>query len=169
MIILKIIIATIIVGICFMLGMKKSLMYEKREYILRESINLFKGIENEIRYMLMELPNAIESTRQNMRTSLKDVLGAISLKLLEPNITFEDIYTEIDMLNELKPYDKQILTQGIYSLGSTDVEGQMSLIKSTLNTIEVQLKYAIEEKQKNSKMYKTVGLCAGLMIAIIFI
>ena len=36
-------------------------------------------------------------------------------------------------------------------------------------TLENQLQDSIEAKKKNSKLYKTVGLATGLMIAIVFI
>ena len=39
----------------------------------------------------------------------------------------------------------------------------------TINSLENELNDAIENKKKNSKMYKTVGLAAGLVIAIILV
>lgn len=167
--IIKIIVLPLIITICTILGIKKSKNYENREYILREAITLFKGIENEIKYMLMPLPNAIEITRQNLRTSLKDVMGAVSTKLLDENLEDGQIANEMDKLIELTPYDKQILIQGITNLGQSDVEGQVGVIKLTVNTLENRLEEAIEDKKKNSKLYKTVGFLTGLMIAVIFI
>ena len=169
MLVLKLIILVAIVCICTALGIIKSKKYESREYILREAIMLFKGIKNEINYTLTPIPNAIEVVRQGMKTHLRDVMGAVSFELLQYNVNDQSITSEIEALGELTPYDRQVITNGIISLGKTDVEGQMGAINMTCVTLENQLQDSIEEKKKNSKLYKTVGLATGLMIAIVFI
>ena len=169
MLTLKLMIAILIVGTCTAIGLNKARKYESREYILREAISMFKGIEGEIKYTLTPIPNAIESTRQNMKTCLKDIMGAISYELLKHNSSNMQIADEIAKINELTPYDKQIISSGIVSLGETDVDGQMGIINMTCNTLQNQLEDSIDAKKKNSKLYKTVGIATGLMIAIIFI
>ena len=169
MLVIKVVLSFVIVGICAYIGILKSKKYESREYILREAIILFKGIENEIKYTLAILPNAIESVRVNMKTGLKNVLGNVSYELLQTNLKEENVYNEIASLKELSIYDKQVITNGILELGKTDVEGQIGIINMTLNTLDSLLIDAIEEKKKNSKLFKTVGLATGLMIAIILI
>lgn len=169
MLVVKLIILSLIVIICSLIGINRARKYETREYILREAIALFKGIENEIKYTLATIPNAIESVRINMKTKLKDVMGQVSFELLKYNVSQESIAKEIDTLNELTPYDKQVITNGIIKLGSSDVEGQIGIIEMTLNSLDDQLISSIEDKKKNSKIYKTVGIAAGLIIAIVFI
>ena len=162
-------ICVLIVIVCGMIGVIKSKSYEKREHILREAIFLFKGIENEIRFSLTTIPNAIEIVRQRMNTYLKDVLGSIALCLLESNVSNYDLLKELDKLTELTAYDKQIILNGITSLGMADIEGEQGIINITVATLENELNDAIENKKKNSKMYKTVGLATGLVIAIILV
>ena len=169
MLVLKLVIAVLIVSICTAIGIKKSKKYESREYILREALYLFGGIKNEISYTLTPLPNAIESVRQNMKTKLYDVMGQVSFELLQYNANLDAIAYEIASLDELTPYDIQVISNGIISLGKTDVEGQISVINMTCDTLETQLQDSIDLKKKNSKLYKTVGLATGLMIAIVFI
>ncbi len=166
---IRLIIATLIVLICCVIGLIKSRSFESREHILREAIFLFKGIENEIKFSLTTIPNAIEIVRQRMNTYLKDVLGSISLMLLEVNVTDGDLLNELDKLNSLTSYDKQIILTGITTLGTSDVEGEQGIINMTINALENELNNAIENKNKNSKMYKTVGLATGLIIAIILV
>ena len=165
----KLTVALVIIGICTAIGIKKSKKYESREHILREAIYLFGGIKNEISYTLTPLPNAIESVRQNMKTKLYDVMGQVSFELLQYNANLDAITKEIASLTELTPYDIQVISNGIISLGKTDAEGQMGVINMTCDTLETQLTDSIEAKKKNSKLYKTVGLATGLMIAIVFI
>ena len=169
MVMLKIILAGAIISLCTALGISKSKKYESREYILRETILMFKGIENEIKYSLTTIPNAIEIVRQNMRTYLKDVLGAIAVNMLNGKVSTYDLTLELDKLVELTSYDKQIISQGLNMLGNSNVEGEMGVISLALANLQTQLDEAIESKKKNSKLYKTVGMATGLMLAIVFI
>ena len=169
MLIVKCVILIAIVLICSLIGVNKAKKYESREYILRETIMLFKGIENEIKYTLATIPNAIESVRVNMKTKLKAVMGAISYELLKCNISKEKISDQVSCLSELTDYDRQVISNGIIELGSSDVDGQIGVIELTLKTLENQLSDSIEIKKKNSKVYKTIGIATGLVIAIILI
>lgn len=169
MLVLKLIIASLIVAVCTIIGIRKAKKYESREYVLREALMLFRGIKSEISYTLTPIPNAIESVRQRMKTNLKDVMGAVSYELLQYNVKIEAVTHEIAKLEELTPYDVQVISNGIISLGKSDVEGQDSVINMICDTLESQLQDSIDFKKKNSKLYKTVGIAAGLMIAIVFI
>ena len=169
MLVIKMVVALLIIVVCTLIGIDKSKKYETREYILREAVFLFRGIGSEIKYTLSTLPNAIESTRINMKTILRDVMGAVSTELLECNSSNEKIAKEISKLNELSPYDKQIIINGIVELGKTDIEGQMGIINMTCNSLESQLEESIESKRKNVKVFRTVGIAMGLIISIVFI
>ena len=48
-------------------------------------------------------------------------------------------------------------------------EGQVSEIEVTEQFLDMQISKAEEDKKKNQKMYKTLGIVAGLVIVIILI
>ena len=52
-------------------------------------------------------------------------------------------------------------------LGQTDVEGQISEIEVTENFLNMQIEKAEEDKKKNQKLYKTLGVTIGLVFVII--
>lgn len=54
-------------------------------------------------------------------------------------------------------------------LGQTDLDGQISEIEVVNDFLTAQLENASEERRKNEKMYRTLGLVTGLTIAIILI
>ena len=66
-----------------------------------------------------------------------------------------------------KQEDKDVLKKLGKLLGQTDVEGQISEIEMTQNFLDIQIEQAEEEKKKNQKMYKTLGVVAGLVFVII--
>ena len=151
------------------LGLNKSKKFVEREYILSESITLFKRLQNEIVYLLSSLPNAIESARINLNTQFKDVVGSIGLSILQGDFNLNSVEMELSTLFQLTQYDRQIIASGLVSLGMSDVSSQVGIIANTIELLEAQKNDAREEKVKNSKLYKTIGLISGVMIAIIFI
>jgi len=67
----------------------------------------------------------------------------------------------------IKQEDKDILKKLGKLLGQTDIEGQISEIEVIENFLDMQIENAEDERKKNQKMYKTLGIVAGLVFVII--
>ena len=67
----------------------------------------------------------------------------------------------------LKNEDIELIKSFGNMLGKTDIEGQISEINQFITLINGQIAVAEEEKNKNSKMYKSLGTIIGLVIVII--
>ncbi len=161
-----------IVIICTLLGIKKSKKYEIRERMITDFITTFKSVENDIKYMLTSLPDALEKVRHTLNTDVKDVLGSISVYMMsEGNIENinKKINEEINGIYELNSYDKEIIYQGLSNLGKADLDSEVNIINNTVVSLSNQLNEASVEKVKNFKLYRTLGTAIGLMIAIVFI
>ena len=52
-------------------------------------------------------------------------------------------------------------------MGKTDIEGQINEINQFLILLNGQISNAEEEKNKNTKMYKSLGTIIGLGIVVI--
>ncbi len=68
---------------------------------------------------------------------------------------------DIEDINVLKTLEKL--------LGKTNVEGQLSEIELLKNSIDTQIQKAEEERYKNERLYKNLGIIVGLAIVIILI
>lgn len=170
--ILKITISIIIIAICGYIGMYKSRRLKLREEILREMITFLELVKNEIRYMQNPLPNAYEISRQKLSTPLKDVMGAIVVDMLNFNsntLIENSIIRNVNNLNEITEYDKNVFSSVLKNLGRSDLESQINIIENSIRILDNQIKEANEIKLNNSKVYKTVGVISGIMIVIIFI
>ena len=71
--------------------------------------------------------------------------------------------------NNFTKEDKDIIKGLAKMLGKTDIDGQVSEIRLTNKFLEVQIKDAENEKNKNEKLYKTLGATVGLALVIILI
>ena len=69
----------------------------------------------------------------------------------------------------MKEEDLKVLENLEKLLGKTNIEGQLSEIELMEKFIIGQSENAEEEQKKNEKMYKSLGIIAGLAIAIILI
>lgn len=69
----------------------------------------------------------------------------------------------------LKQEDKNVLANLENLLGKTSIEGQLSEIELMEQFLDKQIGIAEEERQKNEKLYRSLGVMAGLAIAIILI
>lgn len=172
MLVVKLGICIAIVAICSVLGIKKSKKYEIREHMLQDIITTFKSVENDIKYMLTSLPDALDKVRHGLNTNIKDTLGAISVAMMSCQNTEEmnkKINEEINKVCELNSYDKEIIYQGLSNLGKADSETQIGILESSIVNLSNRLNEATEERVKNFKLYRTLGTAIGLMIAIVFI
>lgn len=172
MIILKIIISIAIVTLTGYIGYLKALKLRKREYILRDMVTFLSLVKNEIKYMLSVLPNAYEVSRQKLNTDLNIVIGQIVVDMLTfDNLSLieKSMVDNFAKLEELTEYDKNVCISTLKNLGRSDIDGQINIIDNAISILENQIKEANEIKINNSKVYKTVGTIAGIMIVIIFI
>ena len=135
-------------------------------------ITFLKLVENEIKYMMNILPNAYEIARQKLNTELKIKIGNIVIDILEMknlDLVENSIEKNISDISCLEDYDRNVIISTLKNLGRSDVEGQINIIENGITTLENQVTEANEVKLTNSKLYRTIGIIAGLMLVIIFI
>lgn len=170
MFVFKLIVSLGIIISCGYIGVYKSKKLKEREYILRDIVTFLGLVENEIRYMMSILPNAYESARQKLLTSLKISIGQIVVDMLASDSesgTNQSIVNNISKIDALTDYDKNVFISTLKNLGRSDLDGQVNILQNSINIFENQIKEANDIKLKNSKLYKTVGVIAGIMIVII--
>ena len=171
-IVIKLVISASMVGISTYIGTYKARKLKEREYVLRDTITFLKLVENEIKYMMNILPNAYEIARQKLNTELKIKIGDIVIDMIEMRnieLVENSIEKNIAEISCLEDYDKNVIISTLKNLGRSDVEGQINIIENGITTLENQVTEANEVKLTNSKLYRTIGIIAGLMLVIIFI
>lgn len=71
--------------------------------------------------------------------------------------------------NMINKEDKEILKGLSNLLGKVDMEGQVSEIELVDTFLNTQIEKAEQESKKNEKLYKTLGVTAGLAIVVVLI
>lgn len=167
-----------IIKVCFLFGIFGLAIYLGNA-IARKYVDRVKELIA-IKSALNILENKIKFTQTPLAEIFEQIEKSVSeknIKKLFKNITHEkqkNIHESWEnAINKaeinLEKEDKKILIDMGKILGSTDVDGQISNIKITSSFIDKQIQKAEEEKNKNVKLYKTLGIVSGLTIVIILI
>ena len=166
---IKIIIYTFIFLTTSLIGILKSKKYVYRVEELREfkvALNIFK---TKLIFTKEPIQEIFEEISENSTQNVGNVFR-IANKIME-NESAEKSWNmaiELSILNIIEE-DKKILKNMGNLLGMTDVEGQINQIELTEKFLEEQIIKGEKEKQKNEKLYRTLGMTAGLGIVIILI
>lgn len=167
MILIKFLNLGLICLICFYIGNLKAKSYENRVIDLTKFQN-----------SLVMFKSKIEFTYEPINNIFSDISKVIYEN--DNNIFIEtlkrdkEIYLAWNESIDNQKYnfnneDKEIIKMFGKLLGKTDLKGQVSQIELTQKLIEKQIEKAENDKIKNSKLYKTMGIICGMAICIILV
>ena len=166
MIFIKSINLILVLLICVYLGIQKAKVYEKRNKELQyfqSALNMFKSklefTYEPINNIFSDISKIIYNDSSNI--FFKTIENKENLNLAWMN--------SVENNNQFNNEDKDIIKTFGKLLGKTDIKGQVSEIELMQNLIEKQISNAELEKNKNVKLYKTMGIISGLGICIILI
>ncbi len=169
MLVFKLLILALIVGASSAIGILFSKKYANRENEIRQmkaALNMFatkiKFTYEPIPSLFMEIANKIGGNVGNIF-----LVSANSMKEKPAGEAWESALITVN--NSFTKEDVGVLKSLGKLLGQTDVEGQISEIEAVNEFLNAQLENASEERRKNEKMYRTLGIVTGLTIAIILI
>ncbi len=169
MLMIKYVILSIILGISIWIGLLISKKYKDRVTELKEFRNCLNILENKIKFTYQPLQEIFTEIFNNSQSNVTTIFINTSQNMRKMNT--QDAWNKaIDESKiNLNTEDKNIIKNMGKLLGKTDIEGQVSEIELTNNFIDVQIEKAENDRQKNEKLYKTLGTVVGLAIVIILI
>lgn len=156
--IIKSLFLIIIFGLAVYMGNVKANQYTNR---LKELVSI------------KTILNIFESKIKFTQSPLREIFGSVAESCSEKNIQkiFRKLATEKEYNmhekwekvikqeeSNLNSEDKKILIDMGKILGSTDIDGQVSNIKIASDFIDKQIEKAEKEKEKNAKMFRTLGI-----------
>ena len=166
---IKIIIYTFIFLSCSLIGILISKKYINRVNELKEFKNALNIFKTKIRYTYEPIPEIFYEISENISPCVSTVFkqAAGKMDILAAGEAW-NLALKMDNLN-INEEDKNALKNLSKLLGKTDLQGQINQIEMTSDFLDEQIKKAEKEKDKNEKMYRTLGMILGLTIVIILI
>ena len=163
----KYILLIAIFGLSTGIGKLISKSYENRVIELKEFKNILNIMKTKIKFTYEPLAEIFKQISKDNQTNVEKIFGQIANQITyyPTKDVWENCIQDADI--SIKQEDKDILKRLGKLLGQTDVEGQISEIEVTQSFLDTQIEKAEEEKKKNQKMYKTLGIVTGLVFVII--
>ena len=164
---IKIFIFAMIIGASSVIGIMIAKKYANREFELKEMKNALNMFENKIKFTYEDIPTVFSDISQKISGNVGKIFktASIQMKDMQAGIAWE--YAVNNTWSNFNKEDIDIIKGLGRMLGKTDLNGQISEINLVENFIDNQLEEAKLEKEKNAKMYKTLGLVIGITIVII--
>lgn len=166
---LKIVIYSFIFLLCSLIGILISKKYANRVNELKEFKNALNIFKTKIRYTYEPIPEIFNEISENVNSNISCVFkeAALKMDILAAGEAW-NLALKMDNLN-INDEDRNALKNLSKLLGRTDMQGQLNQIEMTSDYIEEQIKKAEAERNKNEKMYRTLGMILGITIVIILI
>ena len=169
MIIIKYIGLIMVLAICFLIGYFISKKYSNRVNELKEIQIALDILENKIKYTYEPLKDIFKEMKRLLKGNISELFGTVSSNL-EENVVESAFSKAIkEVKTNLLDEDLEVIKNLSKTLGKTEKDGQVSQIELAKTFIESQIKKAEKEEEKNSKLYKTLGVTIGLACVIFLI
>lgn len=169
--IIKLIGAVVLISATSLIGFSLASDCSKRPRALRELQSLLQMLENEISYLSNLLSEAFsriyEGTNCETAIFFRGAAENLSTNGVTADVAWEKSIEENYAKLSLNKEDKAILLTFGKMLGNSDLEGQLNNIKLISSQLKLQELKAEKMRQKNEKMYRSLGVLSGLAITII--
>lgn len=164
---IKYILLIFIFGLSTAIGMAISKNYKNRVVELKEFKNILNIMKTKIKFTYEPLADIFRQIANNNETDIEKIFGQMANQItyFQTREVWEKCIQEADI--SLNQEDKDIIKKLGKLLGQTDVDGQVSEIDVVDSFLNMQIEKAEEEKKKNQKLYKTLGVTIGLVFVII--
>ena len=124
-------------------------------------------MKTKIKFTYEPLAEIFKQISKDNESEVEKIFGQMANQITyyQAKDVWENCIQDADI--SIKQEDKDVLKKLGKLLGQTDIEGQISEIEVIENFLDMQIENAEEERKKNQKMYKTLGIVAGLVFVII--
>lgn len=157
-------------GIGYIMGTRFDLRVRELK-LLKVALQM---LETEIVYSNTPLPLAFESVQRKSTHPISNLFKAVKYNLEKRTFgsVGEAFCQSIDDTRDqmsLSKEDIETLKSFGNSIGNSDIEGQVKSFKMIIKQLDSQEIKAEESKDKNEKMYKSLGFLGGLAIVILLL
>ena len=163
--------AVFIFAACGGVGYSVAAAQKREEYFLHTLLDLLQFMENELRYRLTPLPQLCHLTATQTNGILQEIFSN-----LEQELNYQTapdacscMYSALQKSREVPASVRRLLIQLGNSLGKFDLEGQLSGLQAVHCRCAEEVKWCVKDCEVRQRSYRTLALCAGAALIILFI
>ena len=169
--ILRIIGSVLILGGSGVFGLMLAASYRKGVSALSEFIEIINSIECDLQYKASSLPAILKNIALNKRGVVHEFCRKLSEELdaqVQPSV-YHCVQATLKKEANLPETTAKLIEKLGHSLGKFDIDGQVIELHALRKEAELLKEKMIAEQEQKLRSYKTLALCAGAAIVIIFI
>lgn len=151
------------------IGILISNKYQNRVKDLKEMKNALNIFCTKIKFTYEVVPKIFIDISNTISKNVGSIFRLASDKMNQMTAGQAWSYALENSNTNMKKDDIEILKPLGNLLGKVDIDGQINEIKLAETFLDTQIEEAEEEKNKYTKMYKTLGITIGFAIVIILI
>ncbi len=162
--------AFVIIG-CSGFGFNMASAHRRNEKYLRQMIQILEDMKCLLQYKLMPLPELCRSSAGRIRGPMRTILLLFAEELERqvapdaPSCMAVALENNQNMSSDIR-YLFSLLGR---SLGVYDLPGQLQGLDSVRKDCEIMLKNMECNRELRIRNYQTLGICAGVALAILFL
>lgn len=162
--------AILIISGCSGAGLSIANKYRKEETSLNQLMSVLQFMESELEYKLTPLPELCRSASRGARGSLREVIQNVSREMDRQSESDAEscMCAAIRKTGNIPRSLSNLLLQLGQTLGRFDLPGQLRGIQAVKVSCERELKRCEERREVRLRSYQTLGVCAGIALAILF-
>ena len=144
---------------------------KREEKYLRELYGALEFMAAELKYRLSPLPELIARGAEHTSGTLWQLFSVLDRELagqIAPNAE-ECMRAALEQTPSIPPLTGKMLRMLGKSLGKFDISGQLSGIALVREACNENLKRLARDRAERLRSYRTLGICAGIAIAILLI
>lgn len=155
-------------------GFKLSQRCSERPQQLRQIISCIVSLKSYINYISMPLPEALVKSTAGTASPVAELFTQIASVLgknvwMKPQQAIAQVLADMENRLALDKPEHEILIMLGANLGSLNREEQskyLDMIEEQLKKLEQE---AVRSRELNTKMYRYLGVCSGLVIVILLV
>lgn len=163
--------AILIIAGCGSLGVIIASSYKHQERILRQFIGALMYMECDLQYRLTPLPELCRCTAAQCTGNLQQFFKAL-VKELEDQISPDVdccVKAALQRTGEIPELTREAILLMGKTLGRFDAEGQLRSLTAVRQECNRKLNLLEDSKESRLRNYRTLGLCSGAALVILFI
>lgn len=163
--------AACIIGSCCGVGFSMANAYRKEEAALQQLETALQYMLCELQYRLSPLPDLCRSVARECNGCIQLVFQNLAEELenqIAPDATV-CMNEAIHKVSQIPERVKKLLKQLGIGLGRFDLEGQQKGLESVRIMCQRDLEELARNRDVRLRNYRTLGLCAGCALAILFL
>lgn len=163
--------AALVIAGCSGFGFTLASAQRKNEKLLRQFLQLLEDMECLLQYKLMPLPELCRSSVRRISGPLRTIILMFAQEL-EQQVAPDApscMGAALAKCRNLSGSVRYLVSELGQSLGVYDLAGQLQGLESVRKNCERVLKNLECNREVRIRSYQTLGICAGVALAILFV